>query len=115
MSTFSRPPSVSLRCFFVSHTEPLPLLVFHFSAPPITPLRRSFHAFGLQQAVRIRPALLTTTDPLLTNFLSPLLEGTRVSTVAASLDKVVNVDLDDKTKDSPLMAVMDGVFADFNM
>lgn len=66
------------------------------------------------QEVRIRPANLTTTDPLLQQFLSPLLEGTRVS-VAASSDKVVNADSDAKTKDSPLIAIMDGVFADFNM
>lgn len=39
------------------------------------------------QAVRIRPTQLTTTDPLLQKFLAPLLEGTRVS-VAASSDKV---------------------------
>lgn len=64
--------------------------------------------------VRIRPAQLTTTDPLLAKFLSPLLEGTRVS-VAASSDKVVNADSDAKTKESPLIAIMDGVYADFFM
>lgn len=65
------------------------------------------------QSVRIRPAQLTTTDPLLAKFLAPLLEGTRVS-VAASSDTVVNADADAKTKESPLIAIMDGVFADFN-
>eukprot|EP00752_Nemacystus_decipiens_P006694 g6018.t1 len=68
----------------------------------------------IEEAVRIRPATLTTTDPLLAKFLSPLLEGTRVS-VAASSDKVINADSDAKTKDSPLIAIMDGVFADFNI
>lgn len=68
----------------------------------------------IDEAVRIRPANLTTTDPLLAKFLSPLLEGTRV-TVAASSDKVVNADADAKTKESPLIAIMDGVFADFNL
>lgn len=64
--------------------------------------------------MRIRPANITTTDPLLAKFLSPLLEGTRV-TVAASSDKVTNADSDAKTKDSPLIAIMDGVYADFNI
>ncbi|CAN0595276.1 unnamed protein product, partial [Laminaria digitata] len=64
--------------------------------------------------VRIRPAQLTTTDPLLARYLSPLLEGTRVS-VAASSDKVTNADSDAKTKETPLIAIMDGVFADFNL
>ncbi|CAN0203414.1 unnamed protein product [Pylaiella littoralis] len=68
----------------------------------------------IDESVRIRPANLTTTDPLLAKFLSPLLEGTRVS-VAASSDKVVNADSDSKTKESPLIAIMDGVFADFNI
>ncbi|CAM9798684.1 unnamed protein product, partial [Ectocarpus sp. 4 AP-2014] len=66
----------------------------------------------IEEAARIRPAQLTTTDPLLAKFLSPLLEGTRVS-VAASSDKVVNADSDAKTKESPLIAIMDGVYADF--
>lgn len=82
----------------------------------MTPNRHTCGSFGesAQQEVRIRPAQLTTTDPLLAKFLSPLLEGTRVS-VAASSDKVVNADSDSKTKDSPLIAIMDGVFADFFM
>ena len=67
----------------------------------------------VDEAVRIRPTQLTTTDPLLAKFLSPLLQGTRVS-VAASSNKVVNADPEAKTKESPLIAIMDGIFADFN-
>eukprot|EP00904_Undaria_pinnatifida_P003468 jgi/Undpi1/13121/HiC_scaffold_8.g02783.m1 len=68
----------------------------------------------IDEAVRVRPAQLTTTDPLLARYLSPLLGDTRVS-VAASSDKVINADSDAKTKETPLIAIMDGVFADFNL